>query len=266
MAAGPPVSREELSIGEFARRSRLPVSTLRYYHELGVLAPARVDRSSGYRYYRPEQLEAAALVSELRRLGMPPAEIAAATGGTVPLVEALATHRHQLAAEIDERADAVRRLDELIAGHGVREGYAVVLESRPHRVVAGLAGTIEGASAGLGIRRLIVRLRARLRTAGRRDPSAYGAMFALDLDTEPVAAVVFAEVASPVPASAMAVDLPGGDHVVTDHRGHGPLTGAYDAVLDWAAGHDRRPSGLVVEEYRVDRVITVAVALAPAVR
>jgi DNA-binding transcriptional MerR regulator len=48
---------EEVSIGEFARRSRLSVKVLRLYDELGVLIPARVDRGSGYRYYDGAQLE-----------------------------------------------------------------------------------------------------------------------------------------------------------------------------------------------------------------
>ncbi len=50
---------EEVSIGEFARRSRLSVKALRLYDELGVLVPARVDQGSGYRYYDVAQLEAA---------------------------------------------------------------------------------------------------------------------------------------------------------------------------------------------------------------
>ncbi len=40
-----------MSIGEFARRSRLSANALRLYDELGLLPPARVDASSGYRYY-----------------------------------------------------------------------------------------------------------------------------------------------------------------------------------------------------------------------
>ena len=45
------VSVEEISIGEFARRSRLSLKALRLYDELGVLVPSRVDEVSGYRYY-----------------------------------------------------------------------------------------------------------------------------------------------------------------------------------------------------------------------
>ncbi len=66
---------QEVSIGEFARRSRLSIKALRLYDELGVLVPARVDEASGYRYYDVAQLESARLVAMLRQLDMPLAEI-----------------------------------------------------------------------------------------------------------------------------------------------------------------------------------------------
>ncbi len=59
---------EEVSIGEFARRSRLSIKALRLYDELGVLVPARVDEASGYRYYHLAQLESARLIAMLRQL------------------------------------------------------------------------------------------------------------------------------------------------------------------------------------------------------
>jgi protein phosphatase len=64
-----------LTIGEFARLTRLSQKALRLYDELGLLRPYRVDEWSGYRYYAPSQLEAARLVAWLRRLGMPLAQI-----------------------------------------------------------------------------------------------------------------------------------------------------------------------------------------------
>ncbi len=60
-----------LTIGAFAKASRLSQKALRLYDELGLLAPARVDPVTGYRLYAPEQLEQARLVAWLRRLGMP---------------------------------------------------------------------------------------------------------------------------------------------------------------------------------------------------
>jgi DNA-binding transcriptional MerR regulator len=67
----------EMSIGEFARRSRLSPKALRLYDELGLLVPARVDDGSGYRFYVADQLEQARLVAALRQLEMPLAEIKA---------------------------------------------------------------------------------------------------------------------------------------------------------------------------------------------
>jgi PPM family protein phosphatase len=64
-----------LTIGAFARASRLSPKALRLYDELELLRPARVDPHSGYRYYAAEQLERARLVAWLRRLGMPLARI-----------------------------------------------------------------------------------------------------------------------------------------------------------------------------------------------
>jgi DNA-binding transcriptional MerR regulator len=69
------VSVKDISIGEFARRSRLSLKALRLYDERGVLVPSRVDQASGYRYYDTAQLEAARLVVMLRQLQLPLAAI-----------------------------------------------------------------------------------------------------------------------------------------------------------------------------------------------
>ena len=66
---------ELMTIGAFARASRLSAKALRLYDELGLLPPARVDPASGYRFYAPAQLEQARLVAWLRRLDLPLARI-----------------------------------------------------------------------------------------------------------------------------------------------------------------------------------------------
>ncbi|MEV0577408.1 MULTISPECIES: protein phosphatase 2C domain-containing protein [unclassified Streptomyces] len=64
-----------VTIGAFARLSRLSAKALRRYDELGLLAPALVDPVNGYRYYDPAQARTARLVAWLRRIGMPLARI-----------------------------------------------------------------------------------------------------------------------------------------------------------------------------------------------
>src|ERR1700729_3097555 len=66
---------DQMSIGEFARRSRLSAKALRLYGELGLLEPARVDDGSGYRHYSASQLDRARLIAALRQLQIPLAEI-----------------------------------------------------------------------------------------------------------------------------------------------------------------------------------------------
>ncbi len=110
---------QEVSIGEFARRSRLSVKALHLYDELGVLVPARVDESSGYRYYDTEQLEAAHLVAMLRQLGMPlaaikellgrdPADAAVQISGYWQEVESAHDGRRELADHLVNRLNGKR--------------------------------------------------------------------------------------------------------------------------------------------------------------
>jgi DNA-binding transcriptional MerR regulator len=66
-----------MSIGEFAKRSRLSPKALRLYDELGVLPPTRVDDSSGYRFYEAGQLERARLIAALRQREVPLSDIKA---------------------------------------------------------------------------------------------------------------------------------------------------------------------------------------------
>jgi DNA-binding transcriptional MerR regulator len=95
---------KEISIGEFARRSRLSLKALRLYDERGVLVPARVDQASGYGYYDTAQLDKARLVVMLRQLQLP-----------------LAAVKELLACD---PADAAARIADHDAGHGER-GAAV---------------------------------------------------------------------------------------------------------------------------------------------
>jgi DNA-binding transcriptional MerR regulator len=64
-----------LSIGRFASATGLTVKALRHYDEIGLLRPAHVDGSSGYRYYDPVQLQDALTIRGLRRLELPLDEI-----------------------------------------------------------------------------------------------------------------------------------------------------------------------------------------------
>lgn len=54
------------SIGEFSTVSGIPVRTLRFYHEVGLLVPASVDSQTNYRRYDERNLEMAKVIVALR--------------------------------------------------------------------------------------------------------------------------------------------------------------------------------------------------------
>jgi DNA-binding transcriptional MerR regulator len=73
-----------IPIGRFARLSGLSIGALRHYDELDLLRPADVDRFTGYRRYRPDQLETARAIARLRDLEVPIEEIRAVLGSDDP--------------------------------------------------------------------------------------------------------------------------------------------------------------------------------------
>jgi DNA-binding transcriptional MerR regulator len=108
---------EEVSIGEFARRSRLSVKALRLYDELGVLVPARVDQESGYRYYDVAQLEAARLVAMLRQLDLPLAAIKELLAcDPVDAAERIAVHWRDVESAHDARRELADYLVNRLSG------------------------------------------------------------------------------------------------------------------------------------------------------
>ncbi|WP_280508338.1 MerR family transcriptional regulator [Nocardia flavorosea] len=60
-----------ITIGAFARSCGITASALRFYDDSGLLAPAGVDETTGYRYYAPEQVARAVTIRRLRDIDMP---------------------------------------------------------------------------------------------------------------------------------------------------------------------------------------------------
>jgi effector-binding domain-containing protein len=63
-------------IGDFSMFSRVSVKTLRYYDEIGLLKPVKVDRFTSYRYYSVEQLPRLNYIIALKDMGLSLEEIA----------------------------------------------------------------------------------------------------------------------------------------------------------------------------------------------
>lgn len=56
-------------IGDFSRLTRVPITTLHHYDEIGLFKPLRIDQFTGYRYYSFDQLPRLNRILALRGLG-----------------------------------------------------------------------------------------------------------------------------------------------------------------------------------------------------
>jgi DNA-binding transcriptional MerR regulator len=107
-----------LPIGRFARMTGLSVGALRHYDELDLLRPADVDASTGYRRYRPSQLETARTIRVLRELEVPLDEIRAVLDADDPdeRRRLLAVHRTRVEARTIRLQRVMHSLHHLTTG------------------------------------------------------------------------------------------------------------------------------------------------------
>jgi DNA-binding transcriptional MerR regulator len=133
-----------MSIGEFAERSRLSPKALRLYGELGLLAPARVDEDSGYRYYDLSQLADARLIAALRQLQIPLAEIKTILElEPEQVAERIALHWEALESEHAAKRDLAHYLVERMQGKRPAM-YEVKTRDIPVRSVLTLKRSVDG--------------------------------------------------------------------------------------------------------------------------
>jgi DNA-binding transcriptional MerR regulator/predicted transcriptional regulator YdeE len=71
-------------IGEFSKLVQVPVATLRYYDQVGLLKPIEVDRFTGYRYYSASQLPRLHRILALKDLGFSLEQISIALAEGIP--------------------------------------------------------------------------------------------------------------------------------------------------------------------------------------
>jgi DNA-binding transcriptional MerR regulator len=119
------MSGDLLRIGEFSRASWLSIKALRAYHESGLLVPAEIDATTGYRSYSVAQLTDAAIIRRLRQLDMPLEAIREVLAARDPAVTRKLLSEH--GATLGERLAATQRaIDELSAALATPELHTPV--------------------------------------------------------------------------------------------------------------------------------------------
>lgn len=103
-----------MSIGEFAQLGQVSPRTLRHYNDLGLLVPARIDPTTGYRSYQVSQLARLHRILALRDLGFGLDQIGAVIDGDLGVEELrgmLRLRQAQIEATVADEQARLRRVE-----------------------------------------------------------------------------------------------------------------------------------------------------------
>jgi DNA-binding transcriptional MerR regulator len=108
-----------ISIGDFSKMTHLSIKALRHYHDVGLLEPAEIDRWSGYRYYRPDQVATAQVIRRFRDLGMPVDEVKSVLEAADPARrnEVIMAHLERMREQLAQTQATVQSLSLLLDPH-----------------------------------------------------------------------------------------------------------------------------------------------------
>jgi DNA-binding transcriptional MerR regulator len=166
-----------LTIGEFSRMTHLSVKALHHYHDVGVLEPATVDSSSGYRIYAADQVAAAQVIRRLRDLGMPLDSIRA-----VLLAPDLAARNREITAhlarmerQLEQTQAAVSGLRALLSGPAPRP--RIEFRTIPAVTALAIAEVVTVADVMAWGDEAMGELAAALGASGLAQAGSFGALF-----------------------------------------------------------------------------------------
>ncbi len=244
-----------LRIGDFSKLSLVSVKTLRYYDELGLLKPVRVDEFTGYRYYAVEQIPRLNRILALKDLGLSLEQIAGLLHQNVSPEEIRGMVRLRQ-AEVkgrieDARAQLMRieaRLRQ-IEKEGHLPMYDVALKSIPALKVAFVRRVVPNyGGVGMLFGELFGPLMGRARFAGPAMAIYHDQEFKEEDPDMEVAIPIEGALPAGIPVQTR--ELPGGDMACAVYQG--PYEGigeAYHAIMAWLEPNGYRIAGPVREEY-----------------
>jgi DNA-binding transcriptional MerR regulator/effector-binding domain-containing protein len=232
------------SIGEFSSASGIPVRTLRFYHEQGLLLPAAVDGETNYRTYDLRNLEVARVIVALRAFEFSLSdirEILADCQDDVDVLVHLERQKTSLQEKLHHYESAVSRIDELVriqrAAREEDKMSTTLFDVEEHELkpllVGGIRMTGRYSECGKGFATLGKRLGRYI--AGKPLCLMYdGEYREEDANFEPCMPL-----RKPVEADGISVrELPGGQCVSLMHRGpYEELSRSYARVLRYATDH-----------------------------
>lgn len=244
-----------LAIGDFARATHLSVKTLRHYHQIGLLVPARVDQDTGYRYYTIEQIPTAQVIRRFRALDMPTDSVAAVIAA--PDLDTrdrlINAHLQRLQTELAATQTAIASLSDLILAPSSAQPdirHRTVPETR----AAAISGIIDSRDASTWWQGALGELTATVRAQGMPMGIA-GGVYATELFShERGQATLFVPIENSIAEVGRVRErfIPAVELAVTVHTGpESEIDRAYGALASYVTRHAIGVDGPLREYYLV---------------
>ena len=117
-----------LTIGEFSNICKVSTKTLRYYAEIGLILPDKINPENGYRYYSIHQLEKMLLINRLKTYCFSLEEIKSILGSEERMDEvlfaALYKKKKEIAVKVQKFEDTLHQIDNDISN--LRKGKSIM--------------------------------------------------------------------------------------------------------------------------------------------
>jgi DNA-binding transcriptional MerR regulator len=248
------------TIGDFAQLGLVSVRMLRHYDALGLLRPAHVDPSTGYRYYEAGQLARLNRLVALKDLGLSLEQVGAVLDDKLDLAALegmLLLRRLELSQEISAASARLRRVEvrlRAIEREGAMPTSEVVVKALGAVRLAQLsevADSYESSDIGPVIQPMYPDLCARLERAGVT-PVGPGIAHYSPVEGDKVMVHAGMPVnASPGDHDFEIVDLPAVPRAATlIHRGTMERIGSsYQVLATWIEDNGYRQDGFAREVY-----------------
>src|SRR5688572_15213612 len=137
-----------IKIGDFARLSQVSVVTLRYYDEMDLLKPVKVDSFTGYRFYSADQLPRLNRILALKDLGfsLDQIKLMLADGLAIEQLRAMLTlQKYEVEKRLVDEQERLSRIESRlrqIEMENKMPNYDVLIKTVPTMLVASRRVTI----------------------------------------------------------------------------------------------------------------------------
>jgi DNA-binding transcriptional MerR regulator len=243
-----------LTIGEFSRATHLSVKALRHYDDIGLLQPAAVDPSSGYRHYASAQIPSAQVIRRFRDLDMPLDEIRLVL--QAPDVD---TRDRAIVSHLTRMEDALARTQTTVASlRELLDGGSPTLPVEFRHVASTRAVVVRDSVAWESAEEWLVHALLELRTivdaeGVRAGPEAalYSAEF-FEAHQGELTAFIPISADPPLAGPFALADVPGADLAITVHEGpFADIDRAYAALGTYVTERAIGAAGPIREHYLV---------------